>query len=142
MNVLIVEKDPLVRDQIKVGLRQFPEEFTVLSGEGYAGIHLLRQHTIDLLILGVPRNSAEAKRRIDYVREVSPTVDLVVVATDSCAKELSGEKGRLDIFSFLARPVGAMDFFRLIRRVRERLHEGATGTVPTGGARSGAMPTT
>ena len=141
MNVLIVEKDPLVRDQIKVGLRQFPEQFSVTTGEGYAGIHLLRQHTIDLLFLGVPRNSAEAKRRIDYVREMSPTVDLVVVATDSCAKELAGEKGRLDIFSFLSRPIGAMDFFRLIRRVRERLNEGAAGTMPVGAQRTGAVPT-
>ena len=139
MNVLVVDKEPLIRDQIKVGLQQFPQDFTVATGEGYAGIHLLRQHRFDLVFLGVPRNSAEAKRRIEYVRQIDPSVDVVVVATDSTAKELSGEKGRLDIYSFLSRSISAMEFFKLLRRIRERLHEGAAGTMPSS---NGARRTT
>lgn len=135
MNVLVVDKEPLVRDQIKVGLQQFPEDFTVATGEGYAGIHLLRQHRFDLVFLGVPRNSAEARQRIEYVRQIEPSVDVVVVAQDSTAKELSGEKGRLDIYSFLSRSISAMEFFKLLRRIRERLNEGAAGTIAPNGAR-------
>ena len=52
MEILLVAEDRLVRDQVKVGLQQFPE-FSVTTGEGYAAINEARQREFDCVFLGV-----------------------------------------------------------------------------------------
>ena len=121
MEILLIESDHLIRDQIKVGLQQFPE-FTITCGEGYGGINLLRQRRYDLAFLGVRANSTEARRTIEYLRSFEQSVDVVVVTAQKTARELQSEKSRLNIWSFLSTPVQVTEFFRLVARIRERLH--------------------
>ncbi|MBK8975413.1 MAG: response regulator transcription factor [Planctomycetes bacterium] len=124
MDILLVESDRLVRDQIKVGLHQFPE-FQVTTGEGYGGLNKLRQQRYDLVFVGVRADSAEARRTIEYLRSFDQSIDLVVVAPHRTARDLVGEKSRLDIWSFLSTPIQDLDFFRLVARIRDRLHAAA-----------------
>jgi DNA-binding NtrC family response regulator len=131
MDILLVERDRLVRDTVKVGLQQFPE-FTVTCGEGYAGLNKLRQRNFDVVFLGVPSNHQEAKRRIEHMRSIDRSADLVVLATGRMARDMAGEKQRYNIWSFLTTPVQVNEFFRLLARMRERLQEAdpARGPAP------------
>lgn len=122
MQILVVESDHLVRDQVKVGLQQFPE-FSVVCGEGYAGINLIRQRDFDAVILGLPPDLREARRMIEHLREVRPHLDLIVMAPEKMVKDVAVDKQRFDVWSILGTPIDVTDFFRLVARVRERLME-------------------
>lgn len=124
MDILLVESDHLIRDQVKVGLQQF-EDFKITTGEGYGGLNKLRQSHFDLAFVGVRADVAEAKRTIEYLRSFDQSIDLVVVAPQRTARDMAGEKSRLDIWSFLTTPIAEMDFFRLVARIRDRLHASA-----------------
>ncbi len=119
MEILLVERDKLARDQIKVGLRQFPE-FVVTAGDGYAGINEARQHEFDCIFLGVEGRDSEGMRLLQHLRTFDRFTDVVVVASSKAAKELQGEKSRMNIVSFLSRPIEATEFFRLVGRLRAR----------------------
>jgi DNA-binding NtrC family response regulator len=127
MEILLVERDRLIRDQVKVGLQQFPE-FTVTCGEGYGGLSELRQRDYAVVFLGVPSSVQEAKRLIEHMRGIDKKTDLVVLAPDQLARDLQADKARYDIWSFLTTPVSIGDFFRMIARLRERLTESVDGT--------------
>lgn len=137
MQILVVETDRLIRDQVKVGMQQFPE-FTVTCGEGYAGINLVRQRDFDAVFLGIPHDHREARRMIEHLRAVRPQIDLIVMSPERIAKEVSADKQRYDIWSILQTPIDVTDFFRLIARVRERLGEEGTQEAPP--SRSGRYP--
>lgn len=135
MDILLVERDRLVRDCVKVGLQQFPE-FTVTVGEGYGGLNELRQRKYGVLFLGVPNVHKEAQRMIEYVRSFEKTADLVVMAPERLARDMAGEKARFDIRSFLGTPIQVTEFFRLIARLRERLQEPSADVARGSGARA------
>jgi len=122
MQILLVESDHLVRDQVKVGLQQFPE-FAVTCGEGYAGINLIRQRDFDAVILGMPADVREGRRMIEHLRAVRPSLDLILIAPERMAKDFGADKQRFDVWSILTTPINVTDFFRLVSRVRERLIE-------------------
>lgn len=122
MQILVIESDHLIRDTVKVGLQQFPE-FSVICGEGYAGINLIRQRDFDAVILGLPPDHREGRRMIEHLREVRPDLDLIVMAPDRMVKDVAADKQRYDIWSILGTPIDVTDFFRLVSRVRERLME-------------------
>ncbi len=122
MEILLVERERLVRDQVKVGLQQFPE-FTVTCGEGYGGLNELRQRDYSVVFLGVPPSIHDAKRLLEHMRSIDTNTDLVVLAPDQLARDLQADKARYDIWSFLTTPVSVGDFFRVVARLRERLHE-------------------
>jgi DNA-binding NtrC family response regulator len=141
MEVLVVEKDRLVRDQVKVGLQQFPE-FHVTCVEGYGGMNTLRQKAFDAVFLGVPADQQEARRMIEHLRGIDRGVDLVVMVEAGMVKELAAEKPRHDIWSIMPTPLDVTDFFRLVARLRERRSQdanvGGLGADPRGG--SGRYP--
>ncbi len=122
MEILLVERDHLVRDQVKVGLQQFPE-FTVTWGEGYAAINELRQRDYDVVFLGMPEKLEEGIRLLEQLRSFDRTTELVVIATDRQSRDMANEKARSNITAFLHRPLSASDFFRMVARLLERRQE-------------------
>ena len=130
MEILLVERDRLVRDQVKVGLQQFPE-FTVTCGEGYGGLNELRQRDYSVVFLGVPPSVQDAKRMLEHLRGISTKTDLVVLASEQLARDLQADKARYDIWSFLTTPVTVGEFFRVIARLRERINEKTDGSRST-----------
>ena len=119
MNILLVERDRLLRDQIKVGLQQFPG-FQVTLGEGYSAINELRQVAYDCVFLGVPSSKDEGRRLLEHLRSFDRTTEVVVITTNRAAKDMAGEKGRLAISGFVHAPLDPHEFFRFIGRFRER----------------------
>ena len=95
MDVLLVEKDPLVRDLIKVGLQQF-EEFQVTVGRGYAGINELRSRHFDCVFLGLDPADKHGLRLLQHLRSFDTATELYVMAPMAAlrAKEFFGLVGR------------------------------------------------
>ena len=119
MDILLVENDPLIRDQIKVGLKQFPE-FHVTTGEGYAALNELRQRNYDVVFLGVEGRGARDLKLLEHMRSLDPTTELIVVTSDRQTRDMQRDKVRFGISAFLSTPIDASDFFRMIGRMRER----------------------
>lgn len=122
MDILLIEKDQLVRDPVKVGLQQFPE-FTVTCGEGYAGINELRQRSFDCVFLGVDSLQGEGMKLLRHLRNFDRTTELVVMASHRLAKDLAAEKSKLNIAATLNTPIEVGEFFRLVGRIRARRAE-------------------
>ena len=118
MDILLVERDRLIRDQVKVGLQQFAD-FHVTVGEGYAALNELRQRTYDVVFVGAA-SRAEGKKLITHLRSFDVSTELVVVTSDRNARDMQKDKAQLRISSFLQTPIVASDFFRLMGRLRER----------------------
>ncbi len=119
MEILLVEKDRLVRDQIKVGLQQFPE-FSVTWGDGYAAINQLRQQHYDAVFLGLPSGLREAHHLIEHLRSFDRDTNLIAVVPEKIAKDIAADKSRFNISSIINTPLDVEQFFRLIARMRER----------------------
>lgn len=136
MDILLIERDKLVRDQVKVGLQQFPE-FSVTCGEGFAGLNELRQHDFDAIFLGIPADGKNRLKLIEHLRSFDFNTELVVMAEERGIKDLSKVKSKFNVTSFLSTPITAGEFFRLVARIRERQQETAAAAGPVGGRRAG-----
>ena len=117
--MLLVEKDRLVRDQIKVGLQQFAE-FTVTWGEGYAAINELRQRPYDVVFIGCDNKDEECVRLLKHLRTFDRTTEVIVVCGQRTAKDLHAEKTKLNVSGFVHTPLNVLDFFRVVGRLRAR----------------------
>ena len=122
MEILLIERDRLVRDQVKVGLQQFPE-FNVTWGEGYAAVNDVRQRHYDCIFMGVDPRDKEGLRLLKHLRSFDRMTDVVAITTQRHARDMSGEKSRLNINAFLHVPIEVTEFFRLVSRLRARKME-------------------
>lgn len=122
MEILLVEKDALTRDHLKVGLQQFPE-FQVTVGQGYRGINELRSQAFDCVFLGVDPRDQESMGLLAHLRSFDRTTELVVLTAPRHAKDLAADKAKFDIHSFLQTPIDPKDLFEFIGRFVER-HSG------------------
>jgi DNA-binding NtrC family response regulator len=119
MDILLIEKDPLVRDQLKVGLQQFPE-FQVTVGMGYRGINELRNQAFDGVFVGIDPKDKESSGLLQHLRSFDRTTELVVLAAPRSLKDMAADKGRFDIYTFLQTPIDPRELFEFIGRFRER----------------------
>ena len=136
-----MEKDRLVRDQIKVGLQQF-SEFAVTWGEGYAAINELRQRPYDVVFVGCDNKDDECVRLLAHLRSFDRTTELVVVCGQRTARDLHAEKSKMNIMGFVQTPINIVEFFRVVGRLRARRAE-ADATVrasPTPAPGRGSRP--
>ena len=119
MDILLVESDHLIRDQVKVGLQQFPE-FKVTWGEGYPGINLMRMKSYSYVFLGIPSQDHDGLRLLRHMRSFDQQTDVIVVTTQRAARDLAKDKSRLGIYAFLTTPIDVTDYFRLVSRLKAR----------------------
>jgi DNA-binding NtrC family response regulator len=122
MEVLLVEKDPLVRDQVKVGLQQFPE-FHVTVGSGYAGINEVRSRHFDAVFLGVDPREKDTVKLLHHLRSFDTTTELFVMTAPRNVRDMAVDKSKYNIHSFLQTPVEVREFFGLLGRFLERRTE-------------------
>jgi response regulator of citrate/malate metabolism len=132
MDILLVESDHLIRDQVKVGLQQFPE-FNVTWGEGYPGINLVRMKNYSYVFLGIHTQDHDGLRLLRHMRSFDQKTDVIIITSQKAARELSKDKNRLGIYAFLTTPIEVIDFFRLISRLKAREEK-----KPTAGAGKGS----
>ncbi|MCA8952004.1 MAG: hypothetical protein KDE27_21015 [Planctomycetes bacterium] len=119
MEVLLVEKDPLIRDQIKMGLQQFPE-FEVTVGSGQAGINQMRGRHFGCVFLGVDPRQKDTVKLLHHVRQVDQAAELFVMTASKNVRDMQLEKSKFDIHSFLQTPLDLKEFFGLVGRFLER----------------------
>lgn len=132
MEVLLVVKEALVRDQVKVGLQQFPA-FSVTVGWGYEGLNELRLKNFDCVFLGVDPRDKETIRWLQHLRSFDNVTELVVLAGASQIKDLSAEKARWNIHSFLKTPLDVKEFFGFVGRFLDRRTDRRHGVVRKSG---------
>jgi DNA-binding response OmpR family regulator len=119
MEVLLVEKDPLIRDQVKVGLQQFPD-CAVTAGTGHAAINQLRGRHFDCVFLGVDPRHKDTAKLLRSLRQVDAKIELFVLTAERNVRDMGVDKGKYDIHSFLHTPLDLREFFGLVGRFRER----------------------
>ena len=142
MEVLLVEKDPLIRDQVKVGLQQFPE-FQVTVGTGHAGINELRSRAFDCVFLGVDPKQKDTVKLLHHLRSFDTTTELFVLTAPRNVRDMAVDKSKYNIHSFLQAPVDVKEFFGLLGRFLERRTERQNSTLrktSRGKASVGAAP--
>jgi DNA-binding NtrC family response regulator len=122
MEVLLVEKDALVRDHVKVGLQQFPE-FVVTVGQGFAGINEMRGRHFDAVFLGVDPREKDTVKLMHHLRSFDTTTELFVMTDGRNVKDMAVDKTKFNIHSFLPKPIEPREFFGLIGRFLERRTE-------------------
>ncbi len=122
MEILLVESDRLTRDQVKVGLQQFPE-FHITCGEGFPGVNELRTRDYSYVFMEVTGTGQEGMALLQHLRTFDTKTQVVAISDAATAKALSREKGKLGIVAFLSRPIEVMEFFRMVGRLRNRQAE-------------------
>lgn len=123
MEALLIAGDPLVRDLVKVGLRQFPDvEVTV--GAGHAGVSLARSKRFDCVLLAVDPREPGTMQHLEHLRSFERDADLFVLTEPRNVKDMAVDKTKYNVHSFLAAPVAVRDFFGAIGRYLERRAEG------------------
>jgi DNA-binding NtrC family response regulator len=122
MEVLLVEKDPLVRDHVKVALQQFPE-FHVTVGAGHAGINELRGRMFDCLFLGVDPRHKDTVKLLHHLRSFDTTTELFVLTAPRNVKDMAVDKSKYNVHSFVQTPVVVRELFGLLGRFLERRTE-------------------
>lgn len=131
MEALLVEKDPLVRDLVKVGLQQCPD-FQVTVGRGYAGIDELRSRHFDCVFVGVDPAQKGALKLLQHLRSFDSTTELIVIAPAAAIRDLAAEKTKYGIHSFLTAPIDPREFFGLLGRFLERRTDRPASTLRKG----------
>lgn len=122
MEVLLVEKDPLIRDQVKVALQQFPE-FHVTAGTGHAAINELRSRTFDCLFLGVDPRQKDTVKLLHHLRSFDTTTELFVLTASRNVRDMAVDKTKYNIHSFVQTPIVVRELFGLLGRFLERRTE-------------------
>ncbi len=122
MEVLLVEKDPLVRDQVKVALQQFPE-FHVTVGTGHAGINEMRGRTFDAVFLGVDPRQKDTVKLMHYLRSFDTTTELFVLTSPRNVRDMAVDKTKYNVHTFVQTPVVVRELFGLLGRFLERRTE-------------------
>lgn len=122
MEALLVVKDPLIRDQVKVGLQQF-DEFHVTVGHGRTGISEARGRMFDCVFLGVDPREKETVRLLQHLRSFDQSSELFVLTDPLNIKDMAVDKSKYDIHSFVQTPLQPKEFFGLLGRFLERRTE-------------------
>jgi DNA-binding NtrC family response regulator len=136
MEILLVERDALVRDHIKVGLQQFPEIHVTL-GSGFRGINELRSQTFDCVFLGVDPRDQESVSLLQHLRSFDKHTEVVVLTSSRYVKDMAADKARYDVHTFLQTPIHPKELFDFIGRFLER-HTSRSGVVRRSSAKGPA----
>lgn len=120
MEVLLVEKDPLIRDQVKVGLQQFPD-FHVTVGTGHAGINEMRGRHFDCVFLGVDPRQKDTVKLLHHMRSFDTTTEVFVMTAPRNVRDMAVDKSKYNIHSFVQTPIVVKELFGLIGRFVARL---------------------
>ncbi|MCA8970387.1 MAG: hypothetical protein KDC95_11400 [Planctomycetes bacterium] len=119
MDVLVLESNKRIRDQIVVGLQNFPE-FAVDTGEGFGGLNLTRGKAYDFVFIGTNCADDIGMQLAQKLRETDTNTSLILVTTAKKSKSHQQLRTRLDVLSMLYVPIEPADFFRLVARLRRR----------------------
>ncbi len=119
MRLFVAVHNAALAAQIRVGLAAFGD-IEIDEEQGVLALEKIRRSEIDGLILGLDPTAPECEKLLDQVRIDMPLLDIIVVAHDALLKKLREEKVRGRLFGLLVQPLEPVEFFRTIRRFREK----------------------
>jgi len=119
MRLFLAAANPVIADQIKVGLAAFGG-IQVDQETGVLALEKIRRTDIDALILVLDPNVPENDELLEKVREEVPTLDIIIVGHEATTTKLREEKVRGRIFALLKNPLEPVEFFRTISRLRQK----------------------
>ncbi|MCC7398718.1 MAG: hypothetical protein IT455_16745 [Planctomycetes bacterium] len=134
MEVLLVEKDPLIRDMVKVALQQF-EEFHVTVGTGFAGINEARSKHFDCVFLGADPRQKDTMKLLHHLRSFNQTSELFVLTNTRNVRDMAVDKNKYTVHSFVQTPIVVKELFGLLGRFLERRTERQNSSLRKNGGR-------
>lgn len=120
MNVLVAENDKMARDQAVVGLENF-ETFSVDVAMGMTAVEMIRQKDYSFVLIGINPSDNAGPDLLKDINERNGTLDIVVMASEIIAKNMSREKIHSNIFAFIKKPIDPLSFYHTINRLRMRI---------------------
>ncbi len=119
MRIFLAVTQPVLADQIKVGLAAFGG-VQIDQEHGILALEKVRRLDVDALILDLDPNAPEQQELLDKARDEVPGLDVIVICHEAIAVKLREEKVRGRIFALLKDPLIPVDFFRTISRLRQK----------------------
>ena len=122
MNVIVAEDDKITRDHAVVGLENFGN-FDVDVAQGMSAVDMLSQKDYDIALVGINPGDPAGPDLLEDIRARNIKLDIVVMAGDIIAKNMSREKIHSNIFAFINKPIDPQHFHQTINRLRLRILE-------------------
>ena len=122
MNVLVAENDKLSRDQAVVGLENFGT-FDVDMAMGMSALEMIRQKDYAFVLIGINPGDPTGPDLMSDIRERDSTLDIMVMASDIIAKNMSRDKVHSNIFAFIQKPIDPLSFHQTVNRLKMRILE-------------------
>ena len=118
---LLVTGDKAVRDIVKVGLEQVGG-FAVDTAEDAWAFEMVRAKTYQLVVADTTlADGGDGMELLRTVRETLPDAELLLVCRDAADRAAKArDKAEFSVYSFLAHPIDAGDFFKTIARLVDR----------------------
>ncbi|MBL8840140.1 MAG: hypothetical protein JNL90_01290 [Planctomycetes bacterium] len=126
MRLFLAVPTPALADQLRVGLAAFGD-IEIDAEQGVLALEKIRRADIDGLIIALDPAAPDHDSLVEQVRRDMPQLDVIVVGHDAALAKLREDKVRGRIFALLGLPLEPVDFFRTIRRLRERRAAAARG---------------
>jgi DNA-binding NtrC family response regulator len=122
MNVLVAEDDKITRDHAVVGLENF-RIFHVDVAKGIAALEMASQKDYDFALIGINPGDPAGPSLLEDIKERNLKLDIIVMAGDIIAKNMSREKIHSNIFAFIKKPIDPLQFHQTINRLKLRILE-------------------
>jgi DNA-binding NtrC family response regulator len=122
MNVIVAEDDKIARDHAVVGLENFGK-FDVDVAQGMSAVDMLSQKDYDIALVGINPGDPAGPDLLEDIRARNIKLDIVVMAGDIIAKNMSREKVHSNIFAFINKPIDPQQFHQTINRLKLRILE-------------------
>jgi hypothetical protein len=119
MRLFLAIQNRALFDQVQVGLAAFGD-VEIDTEQGVLALEKIRRSDIDGLLVALDPAAPEHESLIEQVRRDMPQLDVIVLGHESALAKLKEDKVRGRLFGLLELPLAPVDFFRTIRRLRER----------------------
>jgi hypothetical protein len=119
MRVQVVVSNPVLSDQIQVGLAAFGD-IRVDQESGMLALEKLRRQESDALIVALDPNAPDQEQLLEKARTDVTALDIVVIGHEAITAKLREDKVRGRIFAVLKQPLEPVEFFRAINRLRQK----------------------
>jgi len=120
MNVLVAENDKITRDHAVVGLENF-DNINVDMAMGKSALDMIRQKDYDFVLIGLNPGDNEGTDLIRDIRRRDKSLDIIAMAGEIIAKNMSREKIHSNIFSFIDKPLDPHAFHQTVNRLKRRI---------------------
>lgn len=119
MRLFAAVHQPALADQLRVGLEAFGD-IEVDVGSGVLALEKIRCANLDGLLVALDPAVPEHDTLLEQVRREMPQLDVIAIGHEAQLERLRADKVRGRLFALLIQPLEPLEFFRAIRRLRER----------------------